>query len=202
MSRQSTAELHSELTPLHSTTLRRKPRQQRAHDRARRQPQHGAHHQPGAAVGGPARPAAPPQRPTRAAKTATERPRGRLTVVTALSADEVRERSDASFRRRSARRAHREVSNEPREKLVREVTIPEAITIQELANRMAERAVDVIRLLMKQGQMATINDVIDADTAQLIAEELGHTVKRVSEADVEQGMTASISAGRSNSSPA
>lgn len=138
--------------------------------------------------GGPARPAAPPQRPTRAAKTATERPRGRLTLVTALTADEVRERSDASFRRRN-RRAHKEMSNEPKEKIVREVTIPEALTIQELANRMAERAVDVIKLLMKQGQMATINDVIDADTAQLIAEELGHTVKRVSESDVEQGMT-------------
>jgi translation initiation factor IF-2 len=81
------------------------------------------------------------------------------------------------------------MSNEPKEKIVREVTIPEALTIQELANRMAERAVDVIRLLMKQGQMATINDVIDADTAQLIAEELGHTVKRVSEADVEQDIT-------------
>ena len=57
--------------------------------------------------------------------------------------------------------------------------IPEAITIQELANRMAERAVDVIRMLMKQGAMHKITDVIDADTAQLIAEELGHTVKRV-----------------------
>ena len=68
------------------------------------------------------------------------------------------------------------------------MTIPEAITIQELANRMAERAVDVIKILMKQGQMATINDVIDADTAQLIAEELGHTVKRVAEADVEEGV--------------
>ena len=59
--------------------------------------------------------------------------------------------------------------------MLREVTIPEAISIQDLANRMSERAVDVIRLLMKQGQMATINDVIDADTAQLIAEEMGHT---------------------------
>ena len=68
------------------------------------------------------------------------------------------------------------------------MTIPEAITIQELANRMAERAVDVIKILMKQGQMVTINDVIDADTAQLIAEELGHTVKRVAEADVEEGV--------------
>jgi translation initiation factor IF-2 len=137
--------------------------------------------------GGAMRPAAPPQRPTRAAKTATERPRGRLTLVTALSADDVRERSEASFRRRVQRRTS-EKSNEPKEKLVREVTIPEAITIQELANRMAERAVDVIKILMKQGQMATINDVIDADTAQLIAEELGHTVKRVAEADVEEGV--------------
>ena len=137
--------------------------------------------------GGAMRPAAPPQRPTRAAKTATERPRGRLTLVTAMSADEVRERSEASFRRRERRRTS-EKSNEPKEKLVREVTIPEAITIQELANRMAERAVDVIKILMKQGQMVTINDVIDADTAQLIAEELGHTVKRVAEADVEEGV--------------
>ncbi|MGB8637961.1 MAG: translation initiation factor IF-2, partial [Pseudolabrys sp.] len=78
--------------------------------------------------------------------------------------------------------------SEPKEKLVREVTIPEAITIQDLANRMSERAVDVIRLLMKQGQMATINDVIDADTAQLIAEEMGHSVRRVAEADVEEGL--------------
>src|SRR5882757_3100168 len=137
--------------------------------------------------GGAMRPAAPPQRPTRAAKTATERPRGRLTLVNALTADEVRERSDASFRRRN-RRQMGQISNEPREKVTREVTIPEAITIQELANRMSERAVDVIKILMKQGQMVTINDVIDPDTAQLIAEELGHTVKRVAEADVEEGV--------------
>jgi translation initiation factor IF-2 len=65
---------------------------------------------------------------------------------------------------------------------------PEAITIQELANRMAERAVDIIRLLMKQGAMHKITDVIDADTAQLIAEELGHTVKRVAASDVEEGL--------------
>ena len=104
-----------------------------------------------------------------------------------MTADEVRERSDASFRRRNKRQM-KEFSNEPREKIIREVTIPEAITIQELANRMSERAVDVIKLLMKQGQMAQINDVIDPDTAQLIAEELGHTVKRVAEADVEEGV--------------
>ena len=66
--------------------------------------------------------------------------------------------------------------------------MPETITIQELANRMAERAVDVIKLLMKQGQMLKITDVIDADTAELIAEEFGHTVKRVAESDVEEGL--------------
>ena len=64
--------------------------------------------------------------------------------------------------------------------------VPETITIQELANRMAERGVDVIRLLMKQGAMHKITDVIDADTAQLVAEEMGHTVKRVAESDVEE----------------
>ncbi|MDX5493174.1 MAG: translation initiation factor IF-2, partial [Alphaproteobacteria bacterium] len=69
-----------------------------------------------------------------------------------------------------------------------EVVIPEIITIQELANRMAERAVDVIKILMKQGIMLKITDVIDSDTAQLIAEELGHTVKRVAESDVEEGL--------------
>ena len=76
---------------------------------------------------------------------------------------------------------------QPRDKIVREVVIPEAITIQELANRMTERAVDVIKFLMKSGEMHTINDVIDADTAELIVTEFGHTPKRVSEADVEEG---------------
>ena len=132
--------------------------------------------------GATARPA-PAPKPTR---SGGEKRRGRLTVVTALSADEVRERSVASFRRRVQRMTgHRD---EPKEKIAREVTIPETITIQELANRMAERAVDVIRILMQQGHMAKITDTIDADTAQLIAEELGHTVRRVAESDVEEGM--------------
>ena len=135
-------------------------------------------------AGGGARPAAAPRAAPRAAD---EKRRGRLTVITALTADDVRERSVASFRRRT-QRLKGLATAEPKEKLVREVTIPEAITMQELANRMSERAVDVIGLLMKQGQMATINDVIDADTAQLIAEEMGHTVRRVSEADVEAGL--------------
>jgi translation initiation factor IF-2 len=134
--------------------------------------------------GGAIRPAAAPKT---TAKPAPQKQRGRLTLVTALNADDVRERSIASFRRRTQRlKGHQ--SNEPKEKLIREVIIPEVINIQELANRMSERAVDVIRLLMKQGAMHKITDVIDADTAQLIAEELGHTVKRVAAADVEEGL--------------
>jgi translation initiation factor IF-2 len=81
-----------------------------------------------------------------------------------------------------------QTANEPKDKRSREVTIPEFITIQELANRMAEPARTVIAMLMRQGQMLKITDVIDADTAQLIAEELGHTVKRVAESDVEEGL--------------
>ena len=134
--------------------------------------------------GGALRPAAPPKT---TAKPSPQKQRGRLTLVTALNADDVRERSIASFRRRTQRlKGHQ--ANEPKEKLIREVVIPEAINIQELANRMSERAVDVIRLLMKQGAMHKITDVIDADTAQLIAEELGHTVKRVAASDVEEGL--------------
>src|SRR5215217_6556911 len=115
--------------------------------------------------GGAMRPVAAPKT---TAKPTPQKQRGRLTLVTALNADDVRERSIASFRRRTQRlKGH--ASNEPKEKLVREVVIPEAINIQELANRMSERAVDVIRLLMKQGAMHKITDVIDADTAQLIA---------------------------------
>jgi len=133
--------------------------------------------------GGAIRPVMPPKTTQ---KPGPQKERGRLTVVTALN-DDVRERSIASFRRRTQRlKGH--ASNEPKEKLIREVTIPEAITIQELANRMSERAVDVIRLLMKQGAMHKINDVIDADTAQLITEEMGHTVKRVAASDVEEGL--------------
>src|SRR3954471_3404146 len=134
-------------------------------------------------VGAPRVPAAAPKAP----RAGAPKQRGRLTLVTALSADEVRERSVASFRRRTQRMTgHRDDQN--KEKLQREVTIPETITIQELANRMSERGVDVIKILMKQGHMAKMTDTIDADTAQLIAEELGHTVRRVAESDVEEGL--------------
>src|SRR6266487_921426 len=132
---------------------------------------------------GAARPAPAPRAP----RSVGQKNRSRLTVVTALSADEERERSVAAFRRR-VQRLKGHTADEPKEKLVREVTIPETITIQELANRMAERSADVIKLLMKQGHMGQLNDVIDADTAQLLAEEMGHTVKRVAESDVEEGL--------------
>ncbi|CAO4168340.1 Translation initiation factor IF-2 [Methylorubrum populi] len=117
-----------------------------------------------------------------------DRNRGRLTIANATAGEEERTRSVASFRRRQQRMSgHRH--EEAKEKIAREVTIPEMITIQELANRMSERAVDVIRMLMKQGQIHKITDVIDSDTAQLIAEDMGHTVRRVAESDVEEGLT-------------
>ncbi|MCZ8184079.1 MAG: translation initiation factor IF-2 [Beijerinckiaceae bacterium] len=127
-----------------------------------------------------------PAKPERT-KGAAEKSRGRLTVTSVTSDEDERQRSVAAFKRR-VQRMKGMANNEPKEKIIREVVIPETITIQELANRMSERAVDVIRFLMKQGQMHKITDVIDADTAQLVAEDLGHTVKRVAEADVEEGL--------------
>jgi len=130
----------------------------------------------------PARLAVP--RPSR---SGPQKDRGRLTVTSATTEQEDRTRSVAAFRRRT-QRMKGFGTHEAKEKLQREVVLPETITIQELANRMSERAVDVIKLLMKQGHMAKITDVIDADMAQLIAEELGHTVRRVAESDVEEGL--------------
>ena len=112
--------------------------------------------------------------------------RGRLTVTSALNdgGDRDRAPSLAAMRRRREKQRGKQVKK-PQPKLYQKVTLPEAISVQELANRMKERSVDVIKLLMEQGQMATINDVLDADTAELIATELGHSVKRVAESDVE-----------------
>ncbi len=132
-------------------------------------------------------PRAPEPKPAR--RVGEDRRRGKLTVSNALD-DTERARSLASIRRRRERERARIHENGPREKISREVTIPETISIQELANRMAERAVDVIKLLMKQGQLVKVTDVIDTDTAQLIAEDMGHTVRRVSEADVIEGLFA------------
>jgi translation initiation factor IF-2 len=130
-----------------------------------------------------------PREETRTAKRkgGQQRVRGKLTITNALD-DEQRQRSLASLRRRQERQKKKSsASADPQGKIAREVTIPEAITIRELANRMSERAVDVIKYLISQEQMHQVNDVIDADSAQIIAEEFGHTVKRVSEADVEEG---------------
>ena len=126
----------------------------------------------------------PTPRPPRSGE---QRNRGRLTVTSATSGEEERTRSVAAFRRRTQRlKGHG--SQDQKEKIAREIVLPEAITIQELASRMSERAVDVIKLLMRQGRMVTLTDVLDADTAQLVAEELGHSVKRVAESDVEEGL--------------
>jgi translation initiation factor IF-2 len=116
-----------------------------------------------------------------------KRERIKLTINNAFD-EAQRERSLASLRRKREREKLRQAGvQQPRDKVMREVIIPEVITIQELANRMTERSVDVIKLLMAQGEMHKINDVIDADTAELIVTEFGHTPKRVSEADVEEG---------------
>jgi translation initiation factor IF-2 len=120
-------------------------------------------------------------------KADEDRRRGKLTLTSALSDEEARGRSLSSMRRRQEK-FKRGLQQEPREKIVREVTLPETITIQELASRMSERAVDVVKFMMKQGQMMKPGDLIDADTAELVAVEFGHTVRRVAESDVEEGL--------------
>jgi translation initiation factor IF-2 len=129
--------------------------------------------------------AKPPKSPVKVGEE--KRERIKLTINNAFD-EAQRERSLASLKRRREREKLRQAGVvQPRDKVMREVIIPEVITIQELANRMTERSVDVIKLLMGQGAMHKINDVIDADTAELIVREFGHTPKRVSEADVEEG---------------
>ena len=114
---------------------------------------------------------------------------GKLTVTRALDEEDERVRSLASVRRARERERQRlQQSQQEQVKVVRDVVIPETITVQELANRMAERGADVIKALMRMGVMATINQLIDADTAELVVTEFGHRVRRVSEADVEIGL--------------
>ena len=116
-----------------------------------------------------------------------EEPRrmGKLTVTQALGLSEERMRSLSSIRRQREKAKRGEAAGGAQEKIIREVVIPEAITVQELANRMAERAVDVVKALMKMGSMVTVTQSIDADTAELIVSEFGHKMKRVTEGDVE-----------------
>jgi translation initiation factor IF-2 len=134
-------------------------------------------------------PLRPVERPKEAPKPSRpkggdDRRRTKLTLSNALNANSERSRSLASMRRQREKQKRGQQSG-PREKVMREVIIPDTITIQELANRMTERAVDVVKFLMEQGQMMKPGDIIDSDLAQLITEEMGHTVVRVSEADVE-----------------
>jgi translation initiation factor IF-2 len=135
------------------------------------------------------RPGALPKRPAVPVRRDEHRRRtGKLTVTRALDDDAgERMRSLASVRRARERERQRMLRQE-QPKIVREVVIPETITIQELANRMAERGADVIKSMMRMGVMATINQVIDADTAELIVTEFGHRLRRVAESDVEIGL--------------
>ena len=118
---------------------------------------------------------------------------GRITVTEALADREDRVRSLTSIRRERERRKKLAAENaENQTKIVREVVVPEMITVQELANRMAERGVDVVRSLMELGVMVTANQSIDADTAELVVAEFGHKLRRVAEADVEIGLKGAI----------
>jgi len=111
---------------------------------------------------------------------------GKLTLNEALSGEGGRQRSLAAMKRKQERARQKGMGVQSREKQVRDVQLPETIVVQELANRMAERVADVVKALMKMGVMATMNQPIDADTAELVIEEFGHKAVRVSDADVEQ----------------
>ena len=137
---------------------------------------------------GPAAPAKPA--PSRG-RGEPRRRAGKLTINQALDGQEGRQRSLAAMKRqreKQMRLAGGQQPHQPPQKVVREVVIPEVLTVQELANRMAARGAEVVKTLMKLGVMATINQTIDADTAELVVEEFGHKSKRVSAADVEIGM--------------
>ena len=111
---------------------------------------------------------------------------GKLTLTQALNDEGGRQRSMAAIRRKQEREKRKMLdSNQEREKVVRDVQVPETIVVQELANRMAERVSDVVKSLMTNGMMVTQNQSIDADTAELIIQEFGHKIVRVSDADVE-----------------
>jgi translation initiation factor IF-2 len=132
------------------------------------------------------------RQPKRAPAEDKRRGSGRLTVTQVLNEDYERDRGPSLAAQRRAREKARMAAQtgpmQAPEKFSREVVVPEAITVQELANRMAERSGDVIKSLMKMGMMATINQTIDADTAELLISEFGHKIKRVTEADVEEGL--------------
>ncbi len=134
---------------------------------------------------------AEPRRPAGRGRGDQRRRGGKLTVSQALTGGDTERTRSLAAVRRARQKERRDESQQPQEKIIRDVVIPEVITVQELANRMAERGADVIKTLMKMGVMATINQTIDADTAELVVGEFGHRLKRVAESDVEIGLTGS-----------
>src|SRR5690348_7929452 len=129
------------------------------------------------------RPEAP--RPSRG-RGDEQRHRGKLTVTRALSdEDDSRARSLAALRRAREKEKRHHMETGPATKQVRDVVVPEAITVQELANRMAERGADLVKALFKMGSPVTLTQTIDQDTAELLVTEFGHRIKRVSESDVD-----------------
>ncbi len=143
--------------------------------------------------------AAPRKPPVVAPKKGTElgRRAGRIDVQAAIEGEDERVRSLASVRRqrdRERRQAELELLRSDQVKVVRDVILPEQITVQELANRMAARTPEVIKALMKLGVMATVTQSLDADTAELVVQEFGHRARRVSEADVEIGLEGAVDA--------
>ncbi|MBH0111981.1 translation initiation factor IF-2 [Novosphingobium sp. YJ-S2-02] len=133
-------------------------------------------------------------------KGGDRRQSGKLTVNRALNDDEgARARSLAALKRarEKERRAHFSGHSQPREKQVRDVIVPEAITVQELANRMAEKGADLVKSLFNMGMMVTVNQTIDQDTAELLVEEFGHNIERVSESDIDINLTEDVDAEES-----
>jgi translation initiation factor IF-2 len=136
-----------------------------------------------------------PAHPRDKVAVADRRQSGKLTVTKALNEDEgARARSLAALKRarEKEKRAHFAGQSQPREKQVRDVVVPEAITVQELANRMAEKGADLVKALFKMGVMVTLNQTIDQDTAELLVTDFGHNVQRVSESDVDIDITADV----------
>lgn len=131
-----------------------------------------------------ASPKAAEKKPAKVTRSEPRRRSQKITITEALSEREERVRSLASVRRQRAK--GKRVDEGPKEKVLRDVVLPEIITVQELANRMTERVVDVTKSLMKMGMMVTANQKLDADTAELVIEEFGHRCKRVTDADVEE----------------